>query len=338
MQPPVPAVGLRRSLLWSLCGTALGIALLYAATRQADSRVLMEALRAVVWPWAAIVLAATLAFCALKTWRWTLLLGTLPRVAFRDLQAAVYLGVAVNFLVAHVGELLRAATVTRRHGLPVGSVLASIVIERVLDFIAILAMLAIILVAMPDAPGMILVAAVASAAFVAIAVAVLYLLLRPPAWSERAATRVGDRLRPGLRQRVTHHLGRFRAGLAPLRRRRLMLVAVLISALQWGAVVAAIWFSGLAVGLPVSPMAATVTFVLIILGMTLPNSPLQIGTTQLAFVVGFGTDGTGVSEAIAASLVYTVFLIVPIMLLGAAAMLRAPLGSGRRRQAGDRAA
>jgi glycosyltransferase 2 family protein len=330
----VPAAGVRRSVLWSLCGTALGIALLYAATRQADSQALLATLRAVVWQWAAVVLAATLAFCALKTWRWSLLLGALPRVTFRDLQAAVYVGVAVNFLVAHVGELLRATTISRRHGLPVGTVLASIVIERVLDFIAILAMLAIILVAMPDSPAMVVVAAVASAAFVAVAIAALYLLLRPPAWSERAVARLGDRLRPGLRQRITHHLARFRAGLAPLRKRRLMLVAVLISALQWGAVAAAIWFSGLAVSLSVSLLATTVTFVLIILGMTLPNSPLQIGTTQLAFVVGFGTDETGVNEAIAASLVYTAFLIVPTMLVGAAAMLRAPLGTGRRRQAG----
>ncbi len=102
----------------------------------------------------------------------------------------------------------------------------------------------------------------------------------------------------------------------------LMLSAVLVSVLQWSLVIAAIWCSGKAVGLSATLIAATVTFVLIIVGLTLPNSPLQIGTTQLAFVVGLGTDGTGVTAAIAASLVYTAFLILPIMLAGAALALR----------------
>jgi hypothetical protein len=107
-----------------------------------------------------------------------------------------------------------------------------------------------------------------------------------------------------------------------------MAVAVLVSALQWGLVWVAIWAGGRAVTGFVSPMAATVTFVLIIVGLTLPNSPLQIGTTQLAFVVGMGTDGTIVSEAVAASLVYTAFLILPIMLAGSSLVLRGYLGAG----------
>jgi uncharacterized protein (TIRG00374 family) len=309
---------------WTLVGTALGIALLYAATRQVDAAAMADSLHTLSWPWASLVLAATLAFCAIKAWRWGLLLDTAPRIAFRDLHAAVYLGLAVNFLVAHVGELLRAAAVARRQRIPVGTVLASVVIERVLDFIAILALLALPVMATPQAPDAVVAAAVASAAFVAVAVTGLVLLLHPPAWSARAVSWLGGKLRPQLRDRAAHHLARFRAGLAPLMQPGLMATALFASALQWALVAAAIWASGLAVAGFVSPMAAIVTFVLIILGLTLPNSPLQIGTTQLAFVVGLGIDGTGVSIAIAASLVYTTFLILPIMLAGALLMMRYP--------------
>ena len=318
-----------RSILWSLVGTALGLVLLYAATRQVDSHDLLIALDTMSWPWAGAVLGATLAFCAVKTWRWRLLLGMHSRIAFRELHAAVYLGLAVNFLISHVGEVLRAAAVAKRHGLSLATVFASVVIERALDFTAILALLAIVAVAGAGLPGAVSAAAAASAGLAAISVAVLVLLLHPPAWSTQIAARLGGRLRPETRERLRRRAARFRAGLAPLTKPRLMTGALLASAMQWALVVAAIWASGLAVTGTVSPMAAIVTFVLIILGLTLPNSPLQIGTTQLAFVVGLGIDGIAESDAIVASLVYTSFLILPVLLAGAVVMLRMQFG-GRR--------
>jgi len=274
------------------------------------------------WPWAGAVLAATLAFCAVKAWRWRLLLGMHSRISFRELHAAVYLGLAVNFLISHVGEVLRAAAVARRNGLAVATVFASVVIERALDFTAILALLGIVAVAGAGLPPAVSAAAVMSAGLAAISVAVLFLLLHPPEWSVQFAGRLGGRLRPKTRERLGRQAARFRAGLAPLMKPRLMTGALLASAIQWGLVIAAIWASGLAVTGTVSPMAAIVTFVLIILGLTLPNSPLQIGSTQLAFVVGLGIDDVAESDAIVASLVYTSFLILPVLLAGAVVMLR----------------
>jgi hypothetical protein len=49
------------------------------------------------------VLAATLAFCAIKAWRWGRLLADFPGIAYRDLHSAVYLGLAANFLLSHIG-------------------------------------------------------------------------------------------------------------------------------------------------------------------------------------------------------------------------------------------
>ncbi len=318
----LPQAGARHRLLWTLAGTVLGIGLLYAATRKLDAAALIETLGRVQWPWSCAVLAATLLFCAIKTWRWALLLRFLPNLRFRDLHAVVYVGLAANFLVAHVGEFLRAATIARVHGVAVSGVFASVVIERVLDFIALLVLLAVIVAAVPNPPRTLTTAAIVSGALVVLAIVGLYGLLHPPAWSVRLANRLSRALPVTLRRRIEQLLGRFRAGLMALRSLNLMLSAVLVSVLQWSLVVAAIWCSGLAVGESVTLIAATVTFVLLVLGLTLPNSPMQIGTTQLAFVVGLGTDGTGVAAAIAASLVYTAFLIIPVMLAGAALALR----------------
>ena len=67
---------------------------------------------------------------------------------------------------------------------------------------------------------------------------------------------------------------------------RLMTLTVVISVVQWLFVVALMWASCVAAGAPGSFMAATVTFLLVVLGQQLPNAPLRIGTTQLAFAIG----------------------------------------------------
>ncbi len=78
--------------------------------------------------------------------------------------SAVYAGLAVNFLVAHVGEFLRAATIARSHRVADSAVLASVVIERVLDFIALLVLLTVIVMAVPNRPRTLTTAAMVSGA------------------------------------------------------------------------------------------------------------------------------------------------------------------------------
>ena len=101
-----------------------------------------------------------------------------------------------------------------------------------------------------------------------------------------------------------------------------MIAVLVVSVLQWLLIVAAIWASALAVGESASIVALVTTFVLILVGLMLPNSPMQIGTTQLAFTIGLGTGGIMATTAIAASLVYTMFLIIPVMLAGGVCLLR----------------
>jgi len=327
-----PNSGGRQPLLWTLVGTTLGLGLLYASTRKIDGAALVATLKSVEWPWVCGILGATLAFIAIKAWRWAILLRFIPGLRFRELHSAVYIGLAINFLIAHVGEFLRTAIVARGHQVAVSTVFASVVIERVLDFIALLLLLALIVALMPDPPDLVAAAAAFSGGFVLLAVAGLYLLMQPPAWATSFAAFIGRPLPERWRERIRRELDRFTPGLAPLRNPQLLLLAILVSVLQWALVILAIWCSGVAVGTSVSLVAATVTFVLIIIGLTLPNSPLQIGTTQLAFVLGVGTDGTGATAAIAASLLYTAFLIIPIMLVGGGLMLWGQANIGRLRR------
>ena len=309
-------------LLWSVVGTVLGLGLLYAATRKVDLAALLMTLESVHAVWLPVILAVTVSFVALKTWRWQILLRFLPATTFRQLHSAVYVGLAVNFVIAHVGEFARTMIVARRRSASFSAVLASVLVERGLDFIALLVLLVMAGAFSPGLPELVRVATTMTAAVVVMALAGLFLLLRPPRWFSRLIEWITHSLPGAGRDWLRTQLARFRLGLASVKDGRLMTVAIVASVVQWSLVVLAIWCSGMAVGQHASLMALAVTFVLIVLGLTLPNSPMQIGTTQLAFVIGFGIDGVGATPAVAASIAYTVFLIIPVMLIGAVCLVR----------------
>jgi hypothetical protein len=305
-----------------MVGAALGLGLLYVSTRKVDLPTLVTTLQSVQWIWIPEILGATFAFVAIKAWRWGLLLRFVQGLRFREIHASVYVGLAVNFLVAHIGEFLRTTIIAKKRRVAFSAVFASVLVERALDFIALLALLAVVLVISPDLPDFVTVAAVVTGTIVITATAGLYLLLHPPTWLERLAATLSRPLPDRLREWFRRQLRQSRQGFASINDLRLMTLAIVVSVVQWSLVVVAILCSGLAVGKSVSPVAATVTLVLIVVGLTLPNSPLQIGTTQMAFAVGLGTDGTEGTTAIAASLLYSSFLIIPIIIVGGICMLK----------------
>jgi uncharacterized protein (TIRG00374 family) len=312
----------RSAWLWTALGTALGLSLLYASTRKVDRETLYVALQSTDPVWIVWVLTATFGFVAIKAWRWRLLLGFVPDLKFGKLHSAVYIGLAVNFLIAHVGEVLRAVIIARGSRVAVSAVFASVVIERALDFIAFLALSSLLLLLAVDAPAFVEAAAAITGGVVVLAMAGLYSLVRPPAWLRRLVA-FGSRPIPAtIRDWCLRQVEQSRRGLEAISNWRLMSAAVLLSITQWALIVLAVWASGSAVGVSVTLAATITTFVLLVIGLMLPNSPMQVGTTQLAFTMGLGTAGVSASAAIAASLIYTVFLIIPVMLVGGACSIR----------------
>jgi uncharacterized membrane protein YbhN (UPF0104 family) len=196
------------------------------------------------------------------------------------------------------------------------------VIERALDFIAFLALSSLLLLLAVDAPAFVEAAAAITGGVVVLAMAGLYSLVRPPAWLRRLVA-FGSRPIPAtIRDWCLRQVEQSRRGLEAISNWRLMSAAVLLSITQWALIVLAVWASGSAVGVSVTLAATITTFVLLVFGLMLPNSPMQVGTTQLAFTMGLGTAGVSASAAIAASLIYTVFLIIPVMLVGGACSIR----------------
>ena len=112
------------------------------------------------------------------------------------------------------------------------------------------------------------------------------------------------------------------AGLSSLRSARVLVKVSLVSLLMWSTIVLVTWCSVRAVGQPIPVSAAIAVMALLIAALTLPAAPVYIGTTQLAFTVGLTAFGVSTAPAFAASVVYTVFGLLPMLAAGGIYFLR----------------
>jgi glycosyltransferase 2 family protein len=81
----------------------------------------------------------TLAAHWLRSMRWQLFLKSIKRVSVWQLFSATMIGYMGNtVLPAHLGEIFRANVVGNRENIPTSSVLATLVLERIIDILALL--------------------------------------------------------------------------------------------------------------------------------------------------------------------------------------------------------
>jgi uncharacterized protein (TIRG00374 family) len=137
---------LRRQLI---VGAFLAIALLLLFFHGIDWRALGQALRgAYLLPLVGVVLVTVAAY-VVRAWRWGDLLAPLGHVGLADLFSATMIGFAASLLLPRSGELLRPWLISRRHPIPTSAGFATIIIERLIDLITVLALFAAYLFALP---------------------------------------------------------------------------------------------------------------------------------------------------------------------------------------------
>lgn len=310
-------------------GLAAGGVFLYTAFRSVSlAEVVTSLAGGRWWPALPLILVGVALFIYAKARRWRALLGDPAAVSTRSLVRPVAVGLLFNALIAHSGEFSRALTLQRTHGLPVSGVLAGIAVERLFDFLVVLAF-GFLAGAYAGLPASLSGALHLVAVFALVLAAGVVLALATPDLLRRLVTVTTGfwpaRVRTWFRAQVDHAL----EGLVPLRTAHRIPLALFWSAVQWGAIVWSIRWCAAVPGLTLdAPMAALVLIAIVVM-FTIPNAPGYLGATQWAFLGVLGPLGVGREAAVASSFVYTLAVVVPIMLSGALALLVRPGQPGR---------
>lgn len=295
-------------------GIMVSALFLWLAMRDLDLQILGVTLLATDLRFSVPFLATLAAFCWLKSARWARILQPVCATTSRALLPPVIIGyMGTGLMPMQLGELARAVLAARRLRARIAPILASILVERILDIFALLVIVAMIGIAGTGLPS-----EYRGAGIFFLAVALSTLLI---AWIYGTYTdgfvafvrRFTSWLPVRIRNFILDQLIAGASGVRALRAPAAIGSLALMSLAQWGCMCLCIWISLAAVGAPQSPIACLTVLAMTILVMTLPAGPGYIGSLQLAFVVALAPFGVSSDIAVAASIFYLAALWVPLV-------------------------
>jgi uncharacterized protein (TIRG00374 family) len=267
-------------------------------------------------PWV-LVPAVALYFLGLlaRSVRWRALLGGTLELGL--LFRTLVIGLMVNDLFPiRLGEIARALLLARNASVPIGTSLASILVERVLDGLALAALLAVS-IAMVGAAGWLVQLAGVAAILFAAATAVLIGAAAAPRIARRAAHALIRPLPDRWEERVAHLVDDAIDGLRPIARPAIAVQVFVLSILAWISEAGMYLVILTAFQIPGGLAAALMGTAVANLATLVPAGPSYIGTFDLALQsVLTGIFGAPAAAAASATLVIHLVLVVPVVVAG----------------------
>ena len=273
------------------------------------------------WRWVALAIVCDVAGYVCQGVRWQLLLQPLGR-KFSWLRAtqAVYAGLFINeILPLRVGELVRAWLVARWLSVSPASIIPSMVAERLLDAVCLLAGIGLLAVFMSLPQDLVLashwigVSVLVSAS----CLIVFFIVCRRITRSEGIRGRL-DQWEPG--SALLSLIESLTEGLREIGLSRAFYFSLLISLLFLVLQGLAFWLVMLAYELPFSWQIGLAVFLIVHVGTIIPNAPANIGSYQFFCVVGLMLFGVDKTLATGFSLVVFILLTVPLLVIGLLAL------------------
>ncbi|PYQ88509.1 MAG: hypothetical protein DMG02_13475 [Acidobacteria bacterium] len=278
--------------------------------------------------WLALSLATMIVNLAIRAFRWQYLLEPLGHTTFARAFRATAVGFAANsVLPARAGEVIRPyflARTDRAHGrMSATGAFATIILERLLDVITVLVLLASYVFVFgrdlrltnPIAVTWLKGIGGVAAAVAFGALAILFVLAGDPARLGRATERLA-RVVPSFAAVIARVAEKFAQGLAAIRRPGRLLVALAWSFPLWLSIAVGIWAVAVAFRLTVPFTGSFVVIALLVLGVAVPT-PGAIGGFHAAFrysaTAFFGAPD---AAAVGAAIVLHLVSIGPSLLLG----------------------
>ncbi|MGD9020301.1 MAG: lysylphosphatidylglycerol synthase transmembrane domain-containing protein [Lysobacterales bacterium] len=294
---------------------------LYFALRNVEMAALHDAMSSAKPSWMVLVLVTYITHFWLKAMRWCDLLEPVYKARAGEAYPVMMTGFfANNFLPAHLGEFVRMWVGGRVFGVSKTEVLATIVLERILDFSVIALMFGSALVAGEVVSGQLVYAGYVLLALTVLAWIGIFVALR----FEKGAQRiVGWLLRPfpgGFSARIEEMFSLALSAMHSLKSMRLVVRIVLLSLLQWALIGLAVYAALAAIGIQIGMAAAFVTLAATVLAVSLPAAPGFFGTVQLAFVLALAPYGIAESDALAGSIIFHLVSYLFVMVSGLIAL------------------
>jgi hypothetical protein len=308
-----------------LLGGLVALVLLFFFFRGIDWHALGEAFRSAHRGYLVCVVVTTILTYLGRAWRWGDLLAPLARIPYPRLLRATVVGFMTGLFIPRAGEVVRPYLVARRHGLKTSATFATIILERLVDLITVLALFGLYLyvLPLPEAQTRGTLLGVLKAGGGAAGLAALGVLGVLAAFHFHAdrAMRTVDRVLSWLPARLasplSHGLRSFGEGLAVLQAPLPHLLIIMgQSVLVWLSIAAGIWFNNKAFGVELPFHSAFLIIGFLTVGVAVPTPGMVGGFHEsylLALTQAYGADK---HTAAAAGLTLHALSNLPVLIVG----------------------
>jgi uncharacterized protein (TIRG00374 family) len=299
--------------------SALGVWLSMRDVRPAE---VVEALGQANYAGFAAAMALTLLAFLIRAIRWRSLLSTPRPVGYDSLFSATMIGfMANNMLPLRLGEFVRAWALARREKLSKTTVLATVVVERVVDMLSLLAILGIALLVHPIAHSSRAWDLTRKGAMALVTLSVgltlfVVFLERKPDLMRALIARIAARLPERVGEKGVKALERFVEGLGLFRDLPRLLWVFLLSFLMFAVVIVGLQVSMWSLDIHLPWHAGLTMLVITAIGIMVPAAPGYIGTMNVACVAGLALFSVGKASAVPFSWFYWASQWIPVTLVG----------------------
>jgi len=319
----------------------VAVALIGLFLRNVDLRSIAREILHARARWLTISFVTAILALVIRALRWQYLLEPLGHASFSNSFRATAVGFAASsILPARAGEVIRPYFLARHERMTATGAFATIILERVLDVLTVLVLLASSVFVFNRGIG-----ATNPTAFAAmkwagafalggaiVALVVMFFLAGDPGRIGRWMARLEQRMPSKLAGMIGRVAEKFSRGLGAVRRPGRLFVALLWSFPLWLTIAAGQWAVAVAFHVDVPFTGSFLLIALLVIGVAVPT-PGAIGGFHEAFRVGATTFfGAPDSAAVGAAIVAHLFSVGPSLLLGLffAAQVGMNLSSMRR--------
>ena len=304
--------------MWA--GLAISVLFVYLSVRNLDFEGFWTALRSGDY-WLLLPAATVLAVAIyLRAVRWRVLFAGRSRPPLDAVTSALLIGYLFNsILPARAGEAARVVALNQRAGTSRSEALATVVAERVLDVLVLLALLLVSTPFVPEATWLQGAAVLGGVVFLVLALLLVLFAFygeRPARLAMRPLAAL-PHVSPAHIERAARNLVR---GLVVFRQPGLALQAVVLTATSWLVIAFSFWLCLRAVQLENGLDAALLVVIAVNLAMILPSGPAGLGVFEAATVLALSPFGVDRAHALSYAVVVHVLNVIPLILVGYVAL------------------
>jgi hypothetical protein len=298
-----------------IIGFIISFLFMYLSLKGIDFSELKTSLKSVNYIYLFPALLLVLLLLLIRSYRWGVILSPLIKYDQKTLFIITAIGYMVGSIIpARIGEIARPYLVKQKNGIKMSSTIATVVVERIFDMLALMFILFVVILTIPLPAWLFKSGVTMLVGSITVFICLIFLAVKKDA-SLNKADIVFEKLPDKPAAFLKRLLHSFVEGLQILPDIKKTLYLFFLSVLVWVANSATFYVMFYAFGFELGFITACALMVMVAIFVIVP-APGFVGTFHYACILGLGHFGIPKAEA-ASYAVLTHFLqIVPIIVLG----------------------